>query len=156
MTTKRDAKAGYTGRRTIGKLAREAGVNVETIRFYERQGLLRQPRMPVNGWRTYDESAVWVVHYIKMGRQLGFTLAEIKKLVAKVGSGKSFCVSVQYAYEDKVELLGKKIEQLKRMRKELKKALAASVKRSASGDCPMASRCSAQYAVPISEMQTRR
>jgi MerR family transcriptional regulator, mercuric resistance operon regulatory protein len=149
-------KASNNDRRTIGRLAREAGVNVETIRFYERRGLLRQPKTPANGWRTYDESAVWVIHYIKLGQQLGFTLGEMKKLLAKAGSGKSFCASVQRAYEDKIELLGKKIEQLKKMRKELKKALAACVQRSTKGECPIAERCSGQIVVPISEIRTRR
>lgn len=52
--------------RTIGRLAEEAGVSVETIRFYERRGLLRQPRTPVSGWRVYDPSAVWTLHYINL------------------------------------------------------------------------------------------
>ncbi len=45
--------------RTIGKLAKEAKVNVETIRLYERRGLLRPPKTPATGWRVYDDSAVW-------------------------------------------------------------------------------------------------
>jgi MerR family mercuric resistance operon transcriptional regulator len=87
-----------TGRpRTIGRLAKEAGVHVETIRFYERRGLLRQPKSPASGWRVYDLSAVWILHYIKLGRQLGFTLSELKTLLANVDSGKMFCKSVQQA-----------------------------------------------------------
>lgn len=136
------------GGRTIGRLAREAGVGVETIRFYERRGLLRQPRRPVSGWRIYDESAAWVIHYIKMGRQLGFTLAELKKLMANVAGGKTFCLSVQKAYEDKIRLLEQKIAQMKTMRRELKKALAACVKRSATRECPIAQRCSGQACEP--------
>jgi len=149
-------QAGKDQRRTIGRLAREAGVNVETIRFYERRGLLRQPKPPANGWRTYDDSAVWVVHYIKLGQQLGFTLGEMKKLLAKAGGGKSFCASVQRAYEDKIGLLERKIQQLKAMRRELRKALAACVARSATGQCPIAERCSGQFTVPVSDIQTRR
>lgn len=142
--------------RTIGRLAREAGVSVEAIRFYERRGLLRQPKAPVNGWRLYDDSAVWVIHYIKLGRQLGFTLAELKRLMANVQGGKRFCVSVQKAYEDKIQLIGKKIDQLRVARRELKKALAACLLRSATGDCPIAQRCSAQFAVPVGRLTTRR
>ena len=77
-----DRKAGP---RTIGKLAKEAGVNVETIRFYERRGLLRQPRLPTSGWRVYDDSAVWVIHYIKLGRQLGFSLGEPENVAGERG-----------------------------------------------------------------------
>ena len=119
--------------RTIGRLAQEAGVNVETIRFYERRGLLRQPTAPVSGWRVYDPSAVWIIHYIKLGRQLGFTLSELKTLLSNVSAGKLFCRSVQRAYEDKIQLLGQKIDQMKAMRRELKKALIACIERSATG-----------------------
>lgn len=126
--------------RTIGRLAREAGVSVEAIRFYERRGILRQPKAPVNGWRVYDDSAVWVIHYIKLRRQLGFTLAELKRLMANVQGRKRFCVSVQKAYEDKIQLIGRKIDQLRAARRELKKALAACLVRSAAGDGPIAER----------------
>jgi len=80
--------------RTIGRLAEEAGVHVETIRYYERRGLLRRPPTPPSGWRTYDESAVWIIHYSKLGGQLGFTLAELRKLLSQVGSGQAFCTSM--------------------------------------------------------------
>ena len=142
--------------RTIGQLAREAGVGVETIRFYERRGLLRQPRRPASGWRVYDESAAWVIHYVKMGRQLGFTLGELKKLMANVAGGKKFCVSVQKAYADKIRLVEQKIAQMKTMRQELKQALAACEKRSATGDCPIAQRCSGQMSEPIVRIVYRR
>jgi MerR family mercuric resistance operon transcriptional regulator len=142
--------------RTIGRLAEEAGVNVETIRFYERRGLLRQPRAPASGWREYDDSAAWVIHYIKMGRQLGFTLAELKKLMGNVAGGKAFCESVQKAYDDKIRLLEQKIEDMKAMRRDLKKALSACIKRSSTGDCPIAQRCSAQFTEPVVQIANRR
>jgi MerR family mercuric resistance operon transcriptional regulator len=142
--------------RTIGRLAEQAGVNVETIRFYERRGLLRQPRAPASGWRVYDDSAVWVIHYIKLGRQLGFTLSELKQLMAKVTAGRSFCLSVQRAYEDKIRLLGTKIDQMKAMRRDLKNSLAACIKRSATGDCPIAQRCSVQISEPVVQISNRR
>ena len=131
-------------------------MNVETIRFYERRGLLRQPKMPDSGWRVYDDSAVWVIHYIKLARQLGFTLAEIKNVMGKLGGGKTFCVSVQRAYEEKIQLIGRKIDQLRTARRELRKALAACLKRSATGNCLMAQRCSAQPVVPMEQILTRR
>ena len=156
MKAKSGASDHKPSQRTIGRLAKEAGVNVEKIRFYERRGLLRQPRRPDSGWRVYDDSAVWVVHYIKLGRQLGFTLGELRKLMANVTAGRAFCASVQKAYENKIELMGEKIERQRTMRKELKKALLACVKRSAQGDCPIAQRCSAQISVRVEEIRTRR
>jgi DNA-binding transcriptional MerR regulator len=142
--------------RTIGRLAKEAGVHVETIRFYERRGLLRRPPAPPSGWRTYDDSAVWILHYIKLGRQLGFTLAELRKLLAQVGSGRRFCSSVQAAYRDKIRFLDHKIAQMQSMRRELESALAACMRRSATGDCPIANRCSSQPMIPISQPAPRR
>ncbi len=156
MKTMRGASEASPRPRTIGKLANEAKVNVETIRFYERRGLLRQPKAPATGWRVYDDSAVWVIHYIKLARQLGFTLAEIRKVMGSLGGGKSFCASVQRAYQDKIGLIGEKIHQLQAARRELKKALAACLKRSATGDCPMAQRCSPQFTVPIEQVRMRR
>jgi DNA-binding transcriptional MerR regulator len=151
-----EAKNGTARPRTIGKLAKEAKVNVETIRFYERRGLLRRPKSPVSGWRVYDDSAVWMIHYIKLARQLGFTLTEVKRVMGSLGGGKSFCASVQRAYEDKIGLVGEKIHQLQATRRELRKALAACLKRSATGDCPIAQRCSPQLTVPIEEVRMRR
>ena len=139
--------------RTIGRLAQEAGVNVETVRFYERRGLLQQPKTPVSGWRVYDSRAVWILHYIKLGRQLGFTLSELKALLAKVGTGKPFCRSVQEAYALKIRLLGQRIEQMKRMRRDLTKALADCMKQSALGKCPIAERCTAPLVVPLGQRQ---
>lgn len=91
-----------------------------------------------------------------MGRQLGFTLGELKKLMANVEGGRKFCVSVQRAYEEKIRLLEQKIAQMKTMRRELKQALTACVKRSAAGDCPIAERCSGQMAEPVVRIATRR
>jgi len=157
-TTKRKLRAEVLPARprTIGRLAEEAGVNVETVRFYERRGLLRQPKTPASGWRVYDSSAVWILHYIKLGRQLGFTLSELKALLAKVGTGRPFCKSVQEAYELKIRLLGHRIEQMKRMRRDLKKALADCMKQSARGNCPIAERCSAPLVVSLGQKQEAR
>jgi MerR family mercuric resistance operon transcriptional regulator len=68
-------------RRTIGKLAAEAGVGVETIRYYERRGLLQQP--PRHGAaRNYGDEALWRLRYIKVGQQWGLSLREMRDLLA--------------------------------------------------------------------------
>ena len=76
--------------------------------------------------------------------------------MAGLGGGKPFCASVQRAYEDKIGLVGERIHQLQATRRELKKALAACLKRSATGVCPMAQRCSPQFTVPIEQVRMRR
>lgn len=64
-----------------GELARSAGVNLETIRFYERQGLLPAPARTLSGYRSYQQSDLERVLFIKRNQEIGFTLAEIKQLI---------------------------------------------------------------------------
>src|SRR5688500_3427625 len=67
---------------SIGQVAKEAGVGVETVRFYERQGLLEEPERRASGYRRYGKEAVAVLRFIRRAKQLGFTLNEIKGLLA--------------------------------------------------------------------------
>jgi DNA-binding transcriptional MerR regulator len=66
----------------IGRVAREAGVGIETVRFYERQGLLAEPERKASGYRQYDQAAIETLLFIKRAKELGFTLKEIKGLLA--------------------------------------------------------------------------
>jgi MerR family transcriptional regulator, copper efflux regulator len=66
---------------TIGQLAHEAGVHVETVRYYERRGLLRQPPRTAAGYRQYAGTDLWRLQFIARAKQLGFTLAEVARLV---------------------------------------------------------------------------
>ena len=65
---------------TIGKLSASSGVNVETIRYYERRGLLAAPPRTGGGYRSYDGAALWRLEFIRRAKQLGFTLGEITEL----------------------------------------------------------------------------
>ncbi|MDH4134023.1 MAG: MerR family DNA-binding protein [Gammaproteobacteria bacterium] len=71
---------------TIGSLARRAGVNIETVRYYQRRGLLATPRKPSGGVRHYDADALARLQFIKRAQQLGFTLNEIRDLLS-LGNG---------------------------------------------------------------------
>lgn len=66
---------------TIGQVARQAGVGVETIRFYERQGLLKPPARRASGYRQYGPDAVEILRFTRRAKGLGFTLREIKGLL---------------------------------------------------------------------------
>ena len=94
---------------TIGKLANAAGVNVETIRFYERKGLIAQPQKPAEGFRQYPSEALQRVRFIKRAQELGFTLNEIINLL-KLGDGD--CQEVQSLAKLKLTLIRKKIADL--------------------------------------------
>ena len=76
---------------TIGTLARAAGVNVETIRFYERKGLLHRPPKPEDGYRKYPAEAVKQVRFIKGAQRLGFSLKEIAELLFLGREGEISC-----------------------------------------------------------------
>ncbi len=104
---------------TIGTLAERSSVGVETIRFYERQGLLPKPARTVSGYRSYPEDAVERVRFIRRAKELGFTLEEIGELLAlKVSHGKS-CESVRQRALDKVTDIDKKMRDLRKMRRAL-------------------------------------
>jgi len=104
---------------TTAQLANEGGVNVETIRYYERHGLLPQPPRTPSGYRVFSEDAVARLRFIKRSQELGFSLKEIKELLTlrvRQGSG---CVDVRRKAEAKIADVEGKIRHLL----EIKKAL---------------------------------
>ena len=66
---------------TIGKLAKSAGVNIETIRYYQKIGLLKKPQKPSNGYRHYSPNNIKIINFIKRSQKLGFNLTEINELL---------------------------------------------------------------------------
>jgi MerR family mercuric resistance operon transcriptional regulator len=105
---------------TIGKLASMAGVGVETIRFYQRKELLREP-VASGSMRTYSEEDAQRVIFIKKVQELGFSLAEIKDLLELNTRPRSTCANVKQKTMAKIEEIEQKIEDLKKMKKVLKK-----------------------------------
>jgi DNA-binding transcriptional MerR regulator len=71
---------------TIGALARAAGVNVETVRYYERRGLLAAPARTQSGYRQYDDDALWRLQFVARAKRLGFTLTGITELLQADGA----------------------------------------------------------------------
>ena len=102
---------------TIGKLAKLAGVNVETIRFYQRRGHLHEPKKPLGGVRHYSESDVSRIHFIKSAQRLGFTLEEIS-LLLKLEDG-THCVEAKEIAEQKLVNVRSKLADLKSIEKVL-------------------------------------
>lgn len=125
-------------RRTISELAKETGVGVETIRFYERRGILKQPPVPVQGWREYGEDALSTVRYIRQGQQLGFKLAEMKRLQDQAGGEQQvFCESVRSATREKIWAVEEQIKQLRKMRRELQDFLTRCSAKKKGERCPI-------------------
>ena len=101
---------------TIGRVAKEAGVSVETVRFYERKKLIEQPRRPPGGYRSYDSDTVPRIRFIRQAQQLGFTLAEIGELLSLRVDPRTNCGEVKKRAEAKVTEVDQKIRALRTMR----------------------------------------
>lgn len=97
---------------TIGRLASTAAVNVETIRYYERRGLIEQPAKPRVGYRRYDNETLQRLLFIKRAKTLGFSLDEIENLLT-LSEGQ--CADVQTLAEQKLNRIKAKVQDLKRL-----------------------------------------
>lgn len=98
---------------TIGKLASAASVNVETIRFYERKGILKQPKKQ-GAFRYYPEDYITRIRFIKRSQELGFTLNEAKELLDLKIKNQSRCGDVLSKTEEKIKEINQKINDLKK------------------------------------------
>ena len=113
---------------TVGKLAQAAGVGVETIRFYERRGLLQQPLKKQSGYREYEPDDVTRIRFIKQAQAIGFTLKEIGELIQLELDSRAQCGDVQQRAAEKVRVVDEKIAELTRMRKALDRLAIRSSK----------------------------
>lgn len=105
---------------TIGVLAEEAGVGVETVRFYERKGLIKKPAKKQSTYRQYSPEDAKRIRFIKRAQDLGFTLREIKDFFALNGDSSSTCGDIQKRAENKIIEVEAKIKDLQRMKRSLK------------------------------------
>jgi len=119
---------------TISQLAKSAGVNVETIRYYERQKLIEQPNKPTQGYRQYPEATLTKVLFIKRAQLLGFTLSEIKALI-ELSTGS--CQEVQHLAEHKLGIVQAKIKDLKSLEKSLKHLVSSCQSNPDTASCPV-------------------
>lgn len=110
---------------TIGKLAEQVGVNVETIRFYHREGILKEPAKRANGYRYYNEDHALRLNFIKKAKDLGFTLKEIKELFEMNQKSRATCSNVKTKAENKIIEIDQKIEDLKQIKKSLQELIVA-------------------------------
>lgn len=108
---------------TIGALARRVRVRPSAIRYYEAQGLLRPSGRLPNGYRVYAEEAVAALRFISRAKGLGFTLAEIKRVLALAHQGEQPCECVQELIERHLRNIDSKIGELVALRRELQALL---------------------------------
>ncbi len=105
---------------TIGKLAELAGVGVETVRFYQRKELLREPKL-TTGFRTYSEEDAQRIVFIKKAQELGFTLLEVKELLELNTKPRVTCGTVKIKTQEKLKEIEEKIKDLERMKASLER-----------------------------------
>ena len=122
---------------TIGKVARESGVGIETVRFYERQGLLEQPARRLSGYRQYDHEAIARLRFIKQAQRLGFSLREIKELLALKIDPKATRKQVRDRAVAKIADIEQRITDLKRMKRALGPLIQACDGKGELEGCPI-------------------
>jgi MerR family transcriptional regulator, copper efflux regulator len=120
---------------TIGTVAREAGVSAQTLRYYEREGLLDPPPRTPSGYRAYDRSVIGHVSFIRRAQQLGFTLKEVRELIELQTDGIADCDEVRNAVTAKLDDIERKIDELAHIR-----AALTGLVETCTGDRP-ACRC---------------
>lgn len=122
---------------SIGQVARCAGVGVETVRFYEREGLLEEPERRASGYRQYSQEAVTQIRFIKRAQQLGFSLKEIQELLTLRVDGKTSCEQVKERAAAKLAEVEQKIVELQSMRQALLRVASLCEGEGPRSRCPM-------------------
>lgn len=121
----------------IGDVAAQAGVNVQTLRYYERRGLLREPLRTPAGYREYSPQAVHVVRFIKRAQELGFRLVEIEVLLALADGGPQSCTQVRGLAAEKIGELNHKINTLLTLRDGLHRLVDTCDRPRDERECPI-------------------
>ncbi len=121
----------------IGQLAERAQVKVETVRFYERRGLIAEPERTPAGYRQYSLDAVRRIQFIKRAQHLGFSLSEIAELLELRARSPGACGAVARKAHDKIALVDAKIRELESIKGALETLAADCAMRAPSGECPI-------------------
>lgn len=122
---------------TIGRLAQEVGINLETVRYYERQGLLPKPPRSVAGYRLFPTDAVRRLKFIKRAQELGFSLGEIRELLALRVSARINTAEIRRRAESKIADIESKIATLESMKKSLRKMVESCSECASDSKCPI-------------------
>jgi MerR family mercuric resistance operon transcriptional regulator len=122
---------------SIGEVARQVGVGVETVRFYERQGLLEKPPRKESGYRQYPPEAVSRIRFIKKAKEVGFSLKEIKELLSLRLDSAATCEDVRSRAEAKISDIEQKIQALQKMKQALTDLTAVCDGQGSASKCPI-------------------
>lgn len=121
----------------IGSVAEAAGVEVSTVRYYERRGLLAEPPRTASGYRQYDEAVIDRIRFVRQAQDLGFTLEEIEELLALRVEDSSSCGVVEEATRAKLRSVDAKIRELRRLRGVLARLVRSCEAKESTEECPV-------------------
>jgi MerR family mercuric resistance operon transcriptional regulator len=122
---------------TIGRVARETGVGIETLRFYEREGLVPEPARRPSGYREYPPAIIRRIQFIRRAKALGFSLREIAELLSLRVDEARTCADVRERAATKIAEIEDKLRQLEQMKASLQRLAAACTGKGPSGECPI-------------------
>jgi MerR family transcriptional regulator, copper efflux regulator len=122
---------------TIGEVAKRAAVHIETLRYYERQGLVVRPPRSRSNYRRYPEETVRLVQFIKRAQQLGFSLKEIHALLALRTAPQAQCADIRERALAKIHEIEHKVRTLQAMHTVLTRLVAACAGQGHIADCPI-------------------
>ena len=118
----------------IGQLAKQANINIETVRFYERKGLIKQPLKPQQGYRDYPQKTLQRILFIKRAQKLGFTLEEISSLLSMESA---HCLEIQELAANKLADVRSKINSLSQMEQVLEQLVKRCQSNQNHRECPI-------------------
>ncbi|MBI5199801.1 MAG: heavy metal-responsive transcriptional regulator [Nitrospirae bacterium] len=121
----------------LGKMAKLAGVNIQTIRYYERRGILKPVSRTESGYRLYEDKELKRLKFIRCAKGWGFTLKEIKELMDIRITSPSACNKAMKQVEEKMKTVEQKIESLQSARRVLKELITACKRRTPTEECPI-------------------
>lgn len=122
---------------TIGEVAKSAAVGVETIRFYEREGLIAEPPRRPSGYRQYPPDTVRRVQFIRRAKALGFTLDEIRELLSLRVAPHTTCADVRALARAKVDEVDEKIAELQRIKGAIQRLARTCRGKGPTSECPI-------------------
>ncbi|MHB1664992.1 MAG: MerR family transcriptional regulator [bacterium] len=123
---------------TIGQLAKAVNLNIQTIRYYERIGLINKPDVSESGYRIYPEKAVNILLFIKHAKDIGFSLKQVSELFS-LNNNKynNTCSNVKKLAKEKVYEIDNKINSLNMMRRELLNLISLCEEKNSNPECPI-------------------
>lgn len=122
---------------TTGEVAEHAGVNIQTVRYYERRGLLPEPPRLASGYRQYDADHVSRIRFIKRAQELGFTLAEVEELLSLRADPQGERAQVRSRTVEKIREIERKIDDLGRIKGTLLELVDACDGHGSTRECPI-------------------